>query len=474
MSAYNKVNGEFCGHNSHLLRDILKKEWNFPGFVMSDFMLGIRNGRKALLGGLDIEMPFKFHMRVSKMRKLVKSGQVPESLVDDGVRRILREKLRFNRTSDPQMYTKEKIACIEHRQLALEVAQKSLVLLKNEAHVLPLDKTQVKKLALIGRLVKEPNIGDHGSSKVHPSKIITVLEGCQTLVGDQIEIIADTGKNLDQAKRFAQDADAVVIVIGYTHKDEGEYLNPAVGGDRISIRLHAPDVKLIQELSKVNKRCVVVLEGGSAIITDEWNAQIPAILMAWYPGMEGGTAIAQTLFGLNNPSGKLPCIFPKSEEQLPFFDRDAKEITYEYYHGYKLLDKNKSEPRYAFGYGLSYTTFSLKQIEIDKAAYTENDTILIRAEIENTGQHTGAEVVQTYVGYEKSALDRPVKDLRGFKRVHLKPGEKKRIEIPILIKDLAYYDPQEKCWRIEKMDYSLYVGTSSRMEDLKQFRFKIQ
>ena len=474
MSAYNKVRGEHCGHNASLLRDILKREWSFDGFVISDFLLGIRNAKAAALGGLDIEMPLRMHYH-RKLEKLMRSGEVPEALIDEAVLRILRQKLRFARIGEPGRYGRHTVVCDAHRALAREAAQKSIVLLKNDPvdggkPLLPLNATQSPRIALIGKLAKVGNIGDHGSSMVRPPAIVTPLEGLQAVFGN---IVHDKGRNIAAAVQTAHTADTAIVIAGYTHRDEGEYIPSKGGGDRDRLALSRHDEALIQAVAAVNPRTAVVLMGGSAIITETWNAQVPAILMAWYPGMEGGHALADILCGKANPSGKLPCVFPRSADQLPFFDKKARRITYDAYHGYRLMDRQVSEPAFAFGFGLSYTTFTYEGLEIDQEEINPNGILRVSVTLRNNGLVVGDEVVQLYIGYEGSKVERPVRELKGFSRVTLAAGESKRVELTLPIERLAYYDVGGRGWKIEPITYRVEVGASSRVVDLLTGHFHI-
>jgi beta-glucosidase len=244
-------------------------------------------------------------------------------------------------------------------------------------------------------------------------------------------------------------ADAVVVVAGCDHRDEGEYITGRTrgGGDRDSLSLHPKDIELIRTAAGENKACAVVLVGGSAIMTEEWKQAVPAILMSWYGGLEGGTAIARTLFGEVNPGGKLPFTIPARAQDLPFFDRNAETIEYGYYHGYTLFDKNGLKPAFPFGFGLSYTTFAFGPPELTE----EPDGLKVAVEVTNTGTRAGEEVVQLYAGAPDSAVDRPVKILQGFRRIVLKPGERKRLSFAV---------PPT----LPKGKYTVYLGSSSRAE----------
>ncbi|MFX0074856.1 MAG: beta-glucosidase [Candidatus Hermodarchaeota archaeon] len=463
MSAYNKVRGEYCGHNSYLLREILKGEWKFDGFVHSDWMYGLKNTIQGIKGGLDVEMPrAKYYGR--KLKRAVKKGKVHQDLVDDAVVRILRTVLKFTTKEDPQTYNSELIGCDDHIRLAREVAEKSMVLLKNKDNNLPFSKEEINTIAVIGALANMKNTGDPGSSYVRQRNIVTPLQGIKDHVKEKVKVLYNEGINIDVAQQIAQSVDSVVIVVGYTYKDEGEYI-PRMSrgyGDRIDLGLKEKDIKLIDAISKVNKKCLVALVGGSAILMEEWKEKVPSILMAWYSGMEGGHALADIIFGKVNPSGKLPFTIPKDPAHLPYFDINVDEIEYGYYHGYALMERENLEPAFPFGFGLSYTDFTYKNMQVG----SNQEKIIVSVDISNIGDVAGEEVVQLYVGFENSAIDRPLKLLRGFKRIALNPDETKTISIDLAKKDLAWYNPENKAWEVESIEYTIYIGSSSKNEDL--------
>lgn len=489
MSAYNKVNGEQCGHHGHLLRDILKEEWGFRGFVISDFIYGIRDGKAAVMGGLDVEMPFTQHYG-DRLQRLVEFGEVPEAVIDEAVLRILRQKTRFSRVGEPERYSHSAVSSEAHKALAREAAQKSIVLLRNVPMectgkpLLPIDRAQIGRIALIGRLAAVPNTGDRGSSNVRPPHVVTPLEGLQAAL-DDVEIVFETGRRLRSARTSAQNADLVILVVGYTHQDEGEYVRVgwfSRGGDRKTLTLSKRDEKLIKVVAGSNPNTVVVMMGGSAVITEAWRERVPAILMAWYPGMEGGHALADILLGEVNPSAKLPCVFPRTDEQLPSFDRDADSIDYGYYHGYRLLDRNAEEPAFPFGFGLSYTTFSYENLKIhaappasSPAAFADGEgRVQICVDVTNRGPVPGEEISQLYVGYEGSQVDRPVKELKGFCRTWLEPGETRRVSFEVLPRQLAYYNVERRAWATESITIRVFVGSSSSPDDLLRGEFRLQ
>ena len=463
MSAYNKLRGEYCGHNSYLLRDILKGEWGFEGFVHSDWMNGLKNTIKGILGGLDVEMPHAKYYGI-KLEKAVKLEKVPLDFLDDSVRRILCTVLRYTTKEDPQDYNSDLIGCDDHVLLAREVAEKSMVLLKNQEELLPFITDKMDSLAVIGPLADMKNTGDHGSSNVRQKNIITPLQGIKNIIGDTIKVIHNDGHDIDDAQQIAQSADSVVLVVGYTFKDEGEYIPPFSKGlgDRSNLGLKEDDINLINAVAKVNKKCVVVLIGGTSILMEEWKEKVPSILMAWYSGMQGGHALADILFGKVNPSGKLPFTIPEDPSHLPFFDVYVDEIEYGYYHGYTLMEKEKIEPSFPFGFGLSYTKYSYENIRVK----SDEEKIIASVDVANIGAMAGEEIVQLYVGFENSSVDRPLKLLRGFKRVMLKPNETKSVSIEVNKKDLAWYNPENNTWEVENIAYTIYIGASSSYKDL--------
>jgi beta-glucosidase len=472
MSAYNKVNGQWCSHSRPLLTDLLKQEWGFQGIVVSDFIEAVRDARQAALGGLDIEMPFHFHF-YRYLKNLVLNRQVPLNVIDAAVLRILRAKLRFAHVGEPQRYVKAAIAGPEHRALAREAAVKSMVLLQNrpvrDGHaLLPFSPDRFKKLAMIGVLAKTPNTGDGGSSKVRAPHVVTPLEGLQAAWTGAL--VFDDGKDVQKAAETARQADVAVVVAGYTHKDEGEYYNNQ-GGDRLFLTLKPADEALIQAVAAANPQTLVVLVTSSAVISEAWREKVAGILVSWYCGMEGGHALADLLLGRANPSGKLPCVFPRSPDQLPFFDRNALEIEYGLYHGYRLMDRDRQEPAFPFGFGLSYTKYSYSNLALDREQAAPGETVTATVTVTNTGEMAGDEIVQLYAACEGSRVERPLKELKGFARLHLAAGETQRVEIKLPVDSLAYYDEDSASWVVEKGSYSVLVGPSAR--ELQKVSFNV-
>jgi len=472
MSAYNQVNCHYCGENKHLLTDILKNDWNFPGFVITDFIFGVYDPLKGIRSGLDVEMPFHIRMKPKKILKMVELGEISEERINDSVRRTLRQKLRFLGKENPDLYNRSNIACSEHTRLALEAALKSMVLLKNKNNILPINLKSTQKIAVLGELASAQNIGDHGSSRVYPPYVVTPLEGIQQRFGYS-NVLFEKGKNLNQALSYAKEADVVILVAGYTHVDEGEYMLGRAG-DRDLLTLKPKDEKLIKKVAEVNENVIVVMVGSSAIIVEEWKERVAGIVMGWYAGMEGGNALAQLLFGEANFSGKLPFMVPKSTDQLVYFDKNAKTITYDYYHGYRLTDKKGWEPAYPFGFGLSYTTFSYGNFKIANSTIKHSDNLEVSLDVSNNGNVAGDEIVQLYIGYPDSKVDRVVRELKAFTRVSLEPNETKTVSFVVPAADTAYYDVESKSWVIENGKYQVFIGSCNDSRSLVDAEFKIE
>jgi beta-glucosidase len=492
MSAYNSVNSEWCGQNAVLLTDILKREWGFAGFVLTDFIFGMRDAKKAALAGQDLEMPFQ-NLYGRFLQTLVEAGEVPVACIDDAVLRLLRQQVRFAQGRNPETYTPAVVGCAAHRQLAREAAQKSIVLLKNAGDLLPL--RGVQRLAVIGKLADLPNTGDRGSSNTAPAYVVTPLQGLRAALGDGVTLLYDDGSDPVRAAAAAQAADAVLCVVGYTSADEGEFIDPAafaqlaalfppptpaeapvaqamlqsaaapaapegagfgVGGDRSRLTLHAEDEALILAVAAANPRTVVAVMAGSAVITEAWREQAAAIVMVWYAGMEGGHALADVLLGRVNPGGKLPMSFPRRAEDLPAFDKDATAITYDLWHGYRKLERDGVAPAFPFGFGLSYTTFALDNLHLAAGRVPIDGAISATVEVTNTGGVAGDEVVQLYVAAPGSVVARAPKELKAFARVSLAPGETRAVTLTVPAADLAYYAAGQ--WIVEPLTYAVIVG----------------
>jgi len=468
MSAYNKANGEYCGQDRVLLTDILRGEWGFDGFVHSDWVKGVYQPYGAA-AGLDVENPEPLVFG-DKLVAAVEAGAIEPEVIDRAGRRILTTLYRFACAEDPLPdYPESLVACEAHRALALEAAEKSAVLLKNEG-ILPFDRARVQRLAVLGRLAALENTGDNGSSRVRPPYVVTALNGLVALLGEGAVATGDES-DLDGACAAAASADAVVIVVGNTAREEGEYIpgdidlgqaglsggKEAIGGDRRALGLKPEQVALIHAATASGKPTVVVIVAGSAVLVENWHGQAGAILQTFYAGMEGGIALARLLFGAVSPGGKLPFTVARDPDDYPPFDPDASEVEYGYWHGYALFDRSGVTPRYAFGHGLSYASFAYRAL----TARSDGGMIRASVAVTNTGEVAADEVVQLYVGVPGKAAQRPAKTLKAFQRVHLTPGETRIVDLSVPLDTLRWRDPATHQWRLEPGEYRIWAGGAS-------------
>ncbi|MFP4446580.1 MAG: glycoside hydrolase family 3 C-terminal domain-containing protein [Desulfosudaceae bacterium] len=466
MSAYNRVNGHYCGHNRHLLTDILKTEWGFAGPVMSDFCYGLYDAESGVTAGLDLEMPRTRHYG-RKLARLVRRGKVPPAVIDQAARRIVRTKLDFARSRTAGPYPRDQVAGADHARLAYQAACQSMVLLQNRHQVLPLARTANQRIAVLGRLADKANLGDKGSSRVRPPYAVTPLAGIRDRAGEGAQVVSYTGRNLGRARQAAAGADVIIIVAGLTARQEGEYFPYLRGGDRRDLGLCERDRALIRAVSKLKAPCIVVLEGGSAITVGDWRDQADAILMAWYPGMEGGHALADILFGEVTPGGRLPVTFFASAEQCPPFNPAAKQVRYDLFHGYRYADAREQRPAFYFGFGLSYTEFAYAGLRLENDRLSAADTLVARLAVTNNGNRPGDEVVQLYIEYPPGPRPRPVKELKAFARVLLDPGETVVVRLSVAVADLAWFSPEQGHWQVTAGQYTLRAGPSADPADLR-------
>ncbi|MFT5775856.1 beta-glucosidase family protein [Hyphomonas sp.] len=495
MSAYNKLNGEYCGENQRLLTDILRHEWGFDGFVHSDWIMGVRSPWGAV-AGLDIENPEPVHY-AARLIGAVENGQIAKLVVDTACRRILNTYYRFACAQDPlEDYPLELVAAPQHRALALEVAEKSAVLLRNE-DLLPLDLATVGCVAVFGNLADLPNTGDNGSSRVRAPYTITPLGGLQEYAGESKVILGGNESDVDVAAQAASAADVAVVIVGYTADEEGEYIpgdlnlgqdvlpadiaealeganagnnNGPRGGDRDSLALPESQVALIEAVSAANPRTIVVVLAGSAVLFGPWVSKVGAVLQTFYSGMEGGRALARLVFGEVSPSGKLPFTVASDPAHYPHFDKNADAIDYGYWHGYALLDRDGIAPAFCFGYGLTYGDFSYRALS---ARCAPSGDIIAQVSVRNDGAHAATEVAQLYLAPPGIAAERPKKILRGFQRVELAPGETKTVRFRVPADGLDWYDPETATWKTESGAHGILVGGSSLMAERLQVSVKL-
>jgi len=501
MGAYSAYKGMPCNASHYLLDTILRKQLGFKGYVVSDCgaIRDIMSGHKkaksleeasalAVKAGCDLDCGTEYR----SLKKAVEQNLISEKEIDVAVKRLMKARFLLGMFDSPEevKYTQIPYSMNdtpEHRKLAAEVARKSMVLLKNEDHFLPLSK-KIHSLAVVGPYADNMDVllgNYHGT----PSHAVSLLEGIKKEAQSRglkvlwakgvepIEKFAKKKKNKDskmsaaeieknqealvhQAVNEVRKADVAVVIVGISPRLEGEemsvHLDGFSGGDRTSLKLPAPYEKLLKAVYATGKPVVLVLTGGSALAVNWAEEHVPAILMAWYPGEEGGTALADILFGKYNPAGRLPVTFYRSVKDLPpFTDYFMKGRTYRFFEG---------KPLYPFGYGLSYTSFDYSGLSLSKTEAITGDTINVQVAVKNIGNYDGEEVVQLYVR-NPADKDGPRRSLKGFKRIFLKKGEDKVVNIPLAINDLAIYHPGEKSFRTDPGNYELLVGSSS--EDIR-------
>ena len=465
MSAYNAVNGTWAGHNRHLLTDILRGDWGFTGFVMTDFIWGLRDPVGSVAAGQDLEMPFR-QQRAGTLGAALADGTLKRSDAERAAHRQLSAQIRLALRARPRPPASV-VASAEHRRLAREAARRGAVLVRNRDHngapVLPLAQASLSQVALLGRLADRPNQGDVGSSMVSPPSSVTILDGLRERLGPRL--IHLDGTDPPAAVAAAHGADAAVVVVGLSSVDEGESMigvdtaatqllggiarfRPVAavlvrvaarvaklrryGGDRRDLRLHAQDIALIRAVAEANARTVVVVIGGGTIVLDPWDADVAAVLLAWYPGMEGGHAVADVLFGDAEPAGRLPMAIPHRQGDLPQVDWDAATVSYDRWWGQRKLDRDGVPAAYPLGFGLGYTTFGVADLVVGELRGERFDASVT---VTNTGSRPGRHVVQIYA-VQPGDTGRPVHHLLGFQSVHLQTGAQDRIVVDCSMRPL--------------------------------------
>lgn len=501
MSAYNKVNGVHCAESTYLLTDVLKKEVGFKGFVISDWG-STYSTAPTVNAGMDLEMPGGAPMRAAytpernkisgngagwltadKVMAAVKSGEIGEATLNDNVGRILRVIFLSGIFDHPHVATGV-VDTAGQRAVALDGATEGIVLLKNDGAILPLHSTKVHSIAVIGPDAAVARTGGGGSSLVRPKYAIAPLEGIREAAGAGVKVTYALGvgmegenpaedtpearaKRLQEATAAAAHADVAVVVVGRYAKLESE------GSDVKTMDLPAGQDELIEAVERANPHTVVVLNTGDAVTMTKWIDKTPALLDMWYGGQEGGHALASILFGKVSPSGRLPVTFPKRFEDSPAAaNYPGKDLKVKYaegiYVGYRYFDTKNVEPQFPFGFGLSYTTFKYSGLTVMPEQVVGDAPAEVSLKVTNTGKRAGAEVVQLYVHDSHSKIDRPVHELKGFRRVELKPGETKSITFTLDRMALSYWSPEAKAWEADPGTFEIQVGASSRDIRLKE------
>ncbi|MBN2102729.1 glycoside hydrolase family 3 C-terminal domain-containing protein [bacterium] len=480
MAAYNSLDGVPCSSNRRLLTDVLRDEWGFQGVVVSDYfsVFWIYNkhktamsksdaARQAVEAGLDLELPHR-DCYLELIALVEKEGISIES-INACVRRILRLKFRLGLFDDPYVdpVTAEKVNdCESHRALALKAAQKSIVLLKNDSGLLPFSES-VQSIAVIGPNADEERLGGYSGGEI---EVVTPLQGIRDRASSVLSIRFARGcDNLDLSKdgfeeavRAAAESDVAAMFMGNSVMTEGEHR------DRSNLDLPGVQESLIEEIIKTGTPVIVVLIGGSVVTMGKWADRVQAILEAWYPGEEGGHAIADVLFGHVNPGGRLPITFAKTTGQLPlYYNYTPSGRTDDY------VDLRGEQAQFAFGYGLSYTTFQYGPPRLGKSKIRKDESTSVHVDVTNTGDRAGDEVVQMYIHDKISSVVRPVRELKGFKRITLQPGEMQTVTLNINPEHLAFYN-HDMDFVVEPGEFEIMVGSSSRDEDLQKVVLKVK
>ena len=508
MGAYNKYKGEHCCHNRYLLNDILKRDWAFDGVVVSDWG-GTHDTKQAAENGLDMEFgswtdglswgasnAYDNYYLAAPYLDMLRKGEASTATLDDKARRVLR--LIF-RTA---MNTRKPFGSLnspEHLAAARRIAGEGMVLLKNEGGVLPIDLGRAKTIAVVGEnAIKMMTVGG-GSSSLKVRHEYTPLEGIRAAAAGKAEVIYErgyvgdvtgdyngvkTGQDLSESRSEAQliadaaaaarKADAVIFVGGLNKSNHQD----CEGDDRLQYGLPYAQDKVIGALAEANPNLAVVIVSGNAVAMP-WIDRVPAVLEAWFSGSEAGNALADVVFGAVNPSGKLPFTFPVRLEDNgahalgEYPGSDKVKYNESIFVGYRWHDKEQLKPLFAFGHGLSYTAFAVGNVKADRTTLAPNGSIRISADVTNTGDRAGAEVVQLYIGDEQSSLPRPVKELKGFQKVSLNPGQTRTVTFEITSGMLQYYDDAKGAWVAEPGAFTAYVGAAS--DDIRgtvEFEFK--
>lgn len=489
MAAYNRFRGAWCSENEYLNRQILRKEFGFKGVLMTDWSAA-HSTVKAALTGLDLEMgtdkkDYNEWYFANPLIKAVEEGKVPVAVIDEKVGNVLR--VMFNtKVFDEGKREKGKMNTPEHQQAAYNAAAEAAVLLQNNGNLLPLYIDKIKSIAIIGDNATRKHCSGGLSSEIKTLYEVTPLQAMQQKFGDRVKINFAQGyekqstfregnntgqsgshkidwKLIEEAVAVARESDVVIIFGGLNHDFDTE------SSDKQNMDLPYGQEILIREVAKANPNTVLVIIAGSPVQLAGIVNRVPSILWSWFGGMEAGNAVADLLSGKVNPSGKLPFTLPVTLSQSPAhalgnFPGSNLKVNYEedILVGYRWFDTKKIQPQFPFGYGLSYTNFSISQFSTDKSSYGKSDIIHAKFTIKNTGSAYGAEVVQLYVSDPVCSVLRPDKELKAFEKIFLKPGETKTVEMQVKVADLAFYDESKKSWNAEAGEYMLQLGNSSR------------
>ena len=459
MCAYNKLNGTYASQHHYLLTEILKNEWGFEGLVVSDWG-AVHDRVAALKGGLDLEMPGPQEERVNAVVEAVKAGELDKAVLDDSVSRILGIVFKASETPKEGSFEVDL-----HHEMARKIAGEGMVLLKNNG-LLPLKGQQ--HIAVIGHSAENAHFQGGGSSHINPTRVDVPFKELQNQAG-AIELTFTNGyptdntfrqDMIDEAVSIARSADVALLYIALPTFKESE------GYDRPDLDLTEQQIALIKNVAEVQPNTVVVLNNGASVAVDAWIDGVAAVLEGWMMGQAGGAAIADILFGTVNPSGKLAETYPVKLADTPAYlnwPGGAGEVHYGegLFIGYRYYDAKQMPVRFPFGYGLSYTSFEYSNAKVSSNTFKDVDGVTVTLDVTNTGEMAGKEIVQIYVHDQKSALVRPEKELKGFAKVDLQPGETKSVKIPLDFRAFAYYHPEYKSWITENGGFDLLVAASA-------------
>lgn len=456
MCAYPKINGTYNCENDEHLNKVLKKEWDFQGFVTSDFG-AVHSTVPSVMAGLDLEMPTGKYFG-DDLKAAVQSGEVPVKVIDDKLVRRFRTMMQlgvFDNPPQPQPIPEK-----EDGAKARAMAEQGMVLLKNSGNLLPLHREQLKSIAVIGPMAANAITGGGGSSHVVPLYSVTPVEGMRNRAGSAVNVTFANGSDVAQAVSIAKAADVAIVMVGMVDTEGRDH--PLVLGDEQD--------RLVSAVAEANPRTVVVLKTGSAVLMP-WIDQVPAVLEAWYPGEEDGNAVADVLFGTANPSGKLPITFPRSLEDLaantpaqyPGVDGVA-HYSEGVFVGYRHFDEKNIAPLFPFGFGLSYTTFTFDNLKVSTSSVSAKHpgTVTVEGDVRNTGKVAGAEVAQLYVAIPPTSAPQPPRQLKGFEKVMIQPGQTAHVSFSLDGRSLSYWDVKSHGWKVARGKYAVYVGSSSR------------
>jgi beta-glucosidase len=469
MCAYNKLNGTYCSEHHWLLTEVLREEWGFEGLVVSDWG-AVHDRVAALRGGLDLEMPPNLGVSDAAIVEAVRNGSLDESILDEAVSRMLR---LVDRSQPALLAEGAEFNLDDHHSLARRAAHESAVLLKNDGRVLPLQPQEGSTVAVIGEFARTPRFQGAGSSQVNPTKVDVALDELQSALGGRAEVrfaagfgigtTENDGHLLREAVELAGEADHVLVFLGLPGEDESE------GFDRTHIDLPANQLVLLHALAEVHDRLIVILANGGVVRVSTWEDRVAAILECWLSGQAAGGAAVDLVLGVANPSGKLAETIPvRLQDNSSYLNFPGEEGVVHYgegiFIGYRAYDKLIQPVSYPFGFGLSYTTFQIGNVNVsvDGAVANGDLAVTVTASVTNTGQRAGAEVVQVYVEDVEASVARPLHELKGFVRVDLEPGETKQVSCQLDERAFAFWSRRFGQWVVESGEFIIAVGSSSR------------